>query len=142
MEAGGVHACVSMSACEPKIKEQPRGDPAAAVAEGIWLAGNAKPPNRVESGRPWHWEPPTHPDLGAAMGSGAPATWGLVQPSSWRLSALSLPNTFPNFQALPQSCPRPPHPPSPPPHLLLPPVQRAQWLFPSFLLTLHIKMVQ
>lgn len=24
---GGLHACASMSSCEPKIKEQPRGDP-------------------------------------------------------------------------------------------------------------------
>lgn len=85
VESGGLHACASMSACEPKIKEQPRGDPAAAaVAEGSWLAGNAKPPSRVESGRPQLGasHPPRPAKLGAATGSGTPATRGQAQPSS------------------------------------------------------------
>jgi hypothetical protein len=69
-----VQACLSL--CELKIKEQPRGDLAAAVvvAEDSWLTENAKPPSRVEPGRPWLGA--SHPGLltvWAATGSGAPA---------------------------------------------------------------------
>lgn len=44
-----------MSMCELKIKVQPRGDLATVVvvAEDSRLTENAKPPSRVESGRPW-----------------------------------------------------------------------------------------
>lgn len=34
VEAGGLHMCASMSVCEPRLKEQPGGDPAVAAVEG------------------------------------------------------------------------------------------------------------
>lgn len=80
---GGVHACASMSACELRIKEQPRGDLAAVVAEGSWLTEDATlPPPRAERSQGGHSRPALPKSkVGLPRARGTPATCGQAQPS-------------------------------------------------------------